>query len=104
MCTHHCPCYLAQAGNHTVEASMLAYGRFEQVNEAYMNLRGRTWNATTKGDRAFLPFVWTTNRTMGVTTFEQCLNNHFKDDMSQPELTLVAEKFGIHRREMGQIN
>ena len=69
---------------------MLAYGRFEQVKEAYLNIRGRTWNATTKGNRPYVPFVWTTNRTLGVTTFEQCLNTHFRDDMSQAELTLVA--------------
>lgn len=81
MCTGHCPCYVApmDIANDTTH---LAIGRFHSVSEPYLNLRGRTWNTTTQGNSSFVPFQWTENPLEGVTNFEQCLNNHFKDGMT----------------------
>jgi hypothetical protein len=81
MCTGHCPCYVAPPGTDGDETHA-ATARFKSVNEAYLNLRNRTWDFDTRGNTTHIPFVWTNNATTGVTTFEECLNLHFKEGMS----------------------
>lgn len=58
MCTSHCPCYVAEVGTPN-DKTHLATARYYTVSEPYLNLRGRTWNSSTKGDTDYIPFTWT---------------------------------------------
>lgn len=103
MCTPNCPCYIAprDSWGNTTHLAMMKYG---SVSEPYLNLRGRTWNQTTRGNSSHVPFYWTTNVTLGYKTFEECLHAHFKDSMTQTELYEVARKFKISHKEMTELN
>ena len=86
MCSPHCPCLITGDEEEVTEdtppsdlaiMTHMAQIRYGQVNEIYLNMRHRTWNETTKGDTKYVPLYWTSDKNRGVTTFSQCLEQHF---------------------------
>ena len=65
---------------------------YHQVNEAYLNLRNRTWNETTRAGRAYEPLHWT-YAGLGFVTFEECLFYHFNGNKTQEKLNNAKELF-----------
>lgn len=84
--------------------------RYYHVNEAYLNLRNRTWNETTKAvsdsrdNENYSPLVWTTDASIGNKNFEECINRHFTDGMSEDEIAEKAMLFMIRPDDIWLVN